>query len=86
MLIDWFTVFAQGVNFLVLIWLLKRFLYKPVLAAIAAREKSIIDQLKNAEQKKSAAQTERDAFQQKNEEFDRQRAALLAHAINDGQA
>ena len=29
MLIDWFTVGAQALNFLVLVWLLKRFLYKP---------------------------------------------------------
>ena len=34
MLIDWFTVFAQAVNFLILVWLLKRFLYKPILHAI----------------------------------------------------
>ena len=34
MLIDWFTVAAQVVNFLVLMWLLKRFLYKPIVYAI----------------------------------------------------
>jgi F0F1-type ATP synthase membrane subunit b/b' len=28
MLIDWFTVAAQIVNFLILVWLLKHFLYK----------------------------------------------------------
>ena len=39
MLIDWFTVGAQAVNFLILVWLLQRFLYQPVLAAIdCARE------------------------------------------------
>ncbi|MER2603590.1 MAG: F0F1 ATP synthase subunit B, partial [Candidatus Competibacter phosphatis] len=31
MQIDWFTVAAQIVNFLLLVWLLKRFLYRPVL-------------------------------------------------------
>ena len=41
MLIDWFTVVAQVVNFLILVWLLKRFLYKPILDAIDAREKRI---------------------------------------------
>ena len=34
MLIDWFTVAAQVVNFLILVWLLKRFLYQPILNAI----------------------------------------------------
>ena len=27
MLIDWFTVCAQAINFLILVWLMKRFLY-----------------------------------------------------------
>ena len=40
MLIDWFTVGAQALNFLVLVWLLKRFLYKPILDAVDAREKA----------------------------------------------
>ena len=38
MLIDWFTVGAQALNFLILVWLLKRFLYKPILDAVDARE------------------------------------------------
>ena len=36
MLIDWFTVGAQALNFVVLVWLMKRFLYKPILQAIDA--------------------------------------------------
>ena len=53
MLINWFTVFAQAVNFLILVWLLKRFLYKPILPAIDDRDKGIATQLANAEAKKS---------------------------------
>ena len=41
MLIDWFTVAAQALNFLILVWLMKRFLYKPILHAIDAREERI---------------------------------------------
>jgi F-type H+-transporting ATPase subunit b len=40
-LIDWFTVGAQAVNFAILAWLLKRLLYKPILDAIDAREKRV---------------------------------------------
>jgi len=43
--INWFTVIAQIVNFLILVWLLKRFLYKPVLKAIAEREQKIASRL-----------------------------------------
>ncbi len=83
MLIDWFTVGAQAVNFLILVWLLKRFLYKPVLRAIDAREKKIADELADADAQKAEAQKERDEFARKNAEFDQQRAALLSAATDE---
>jgi F-type H+-transporting ATPase subunit b len=84
--IDWFTVIAQAVNFLILVWLLKRFLYKPILHAIDEREKGIAAQLAQAEAKKAEAQKERDDFQHKNEAFDQARAALLKKAADDSKA
>ena len=83
MLIDWFTVGAQALNFLILVWLLKRFLYKPILDAIDAREKRIALALADADAKKAEAQKKRDEFQHKNEEFDQQRAALLSQAVDE---
>jgi F-type H+-transporting ATPase subunit b len=86
MLIDWFTVLAQVVNFLILVWLLKRFLYRPILDAIDAREKRIAKELADADAKKAEAQKERDEFQHKNEEFEQQRAALLSKATDEAKA
>jgi len=86
MLIDWFTVLAQVVNFLILVWLLKRFLYQPILNAIDAREKRIAKELADADAKKAEAQKERDEFQHKNEAFDRERTALLANATDEAKA
>jgi F-type H+-transporting ATPase subunit b len=86
MLIDWFTVLAQVVNFLILVWLLKRFLYRPILDAIDAREKRIAKELADADAKKAEAQKERDEFQHKNEAFDQQRAALLGKATDEAKA
>ncbi len=83
MLIDWFTVGAQALNFLILVWLMKRFLYKPILHAIDAREKRIAKELADADAKKTDAQKERDEFQDKNEEFDKQRAARLSKATDE---
>jgi F-type H+-transporting ATPase subunit b len=83
MLIDWFTVVAQALNFLILVWLMKRFLYKPILQAIDAREKRIAAELADADAKKAEAQKERDEFEHKNEEFDQQRAALLSKATDE---
>ncbi|MEO8418458.1 MAG: F0F1 ATP synthase subunit delta [Methylophilaceae bacterium] len=86
MLIDWFTVGAQALNFLILVWLMKRFLYKPILDAIDAREKRVAAELSDADAKKTEAQKERDEFQHKNEEFDQQRAALLSQAMGEASA
>ncbi len=86
MLIDWFTVVAQAINFLILVWLLRRFLYKPILNAIDAREKRIAAELADAAAKKAEAKKERDDFQHKNDEFDQQRAALLSKATDEAKA
>ena len=86
MLIDWFTVGAQALNFLILVWLMKHFLYKPILNAIDAREKLISTELADAAAKKAEAQKEHDEFQHKNEEFDQQRAALLSKATDEAKA
>jgi F-type H+-transporting ATPase subunit b len=83
MLINWFTVFAQAINFLILVWLLKRFLYKPILHAIDEREKRIVTQLLDAEAKVAEAQKERDDFQHKNAAFDQERASLLKRATDE---
>ena len=86
MLIDWFTIIAQALNFLLLVWLMKRFLYKPILHAIDAREKRIAAELADADRKQVEAQKERDTFKQKNEAIDRERTALLSQATNEAAA
>ena len=86
MLVDWFTVGAQVLNFIVLVWLLKRFLYKPILDAIDAREMRIAGELASADAKKAEAKKERDEFERKNAAFDRQRGALLIKATEEAKA
>jgi F-type H+-transporting ATPase subunit b len=86
MLIDWFTVGAQALNFLILVWLMKRFLYKPILLAIDARERRIAAALADAEAQKTAAKKEQDEFRRKNEDFDAERATLLRKATGQAKA
>src|SRR5471032_287579 len=78
--IDWFTVLAQATNFLVLIWLLKRFLYRPVLAAIDAREQAVAAALADATAAGAQAKSERDTYRQRSAQLEQQRAALLQQA------
>jgi F-type H+-transporting ATPase subunit b len=85
-LIDWFTVGAQLLNFLILVWLMKRFLYQPVLDAIASREAKIAAELKDAADTKAKAHQQQDEFERKNQAFDEQRDALLSKATEEANA
>ncbi len=80
MLIDWFTVIAQVINFLILVLLLKRFLYQPVLKAIEAREQKIRSQLQEAEDHMEAAKEEKSKFEKKNRELEKERDHLMDEA------
>ncbi len=86
MLIDWFTICAQMVNFIILVWLMQHFLYKPILHAIDAREKIIATKISDAEAEKTEAKKEFDKFQAKNDTFDKQRNDLLKKAQDEAKA
>jgi F-type H+-transporting ATPase subunit b len=81
MQINWFTVIAQVLNFLILVWLLKRFLYKPILKAIDERENKIAGQIKDADAKDALAKKEQSKFEKKNETFDKEKKELMDKAI-----
>src|SRR5471030_829873 len=85
MLIDWFTVVAQLLNFLILVWLMKRFLYKPILAAIADREQRIAAQLADADRRQNEANQLGTSLAAKTAELEQQRSTLLANAVADAQ-
>jgi F-type H+-transporting ATPase subunit b len=85
MLIDWFTVGAQALNFIILVALMKHFLYKPVLDAIDAREKRIADELADADKKKAEALKDGDDFRRKSADFDKQQSDRLNKATTDAQ-
>ncbi len=77
-MIDWFTVCAQIVNFLILVFLLKRFLYGPIIAAIDKREEKISARIQETEQKRLAAEEEINMYRKKNEDFELQRVEMYA--------
>ncbi len=83
MLIDWFTVAAQAVNFLILVWLLKRFLYAPIINAIDAREKRIAAELAHAETMQAEAHASMADYARKQAELEAERIVLLKQATDD---
>jgi F-type H+-transporting ATPase subunit b len=78
--IDWFTFVAQIINFLVLIWLLHRFLYKPIIHAMDEREKKIASELEEARLKKVEAEQKEHEFDQKVKDIESRKSKLLEQA------
>lgn len=81
MQIDWFTFAAQIVNFLILVWLLKRFLYGPIVNAMAEREEHIAEQFASAREREETAETEAAKYREKQEELE----ALREDRIEDAE-
>ena len=80
MLIDWFTVVAQIINFLILVALLKHFLYGKIINAMDQREAKIVSRLEDAERMKSDAEAEAAAYIRKSQEFEVQREEMFSQA------
>lgn len=86
MLIDWFTVCAQAINFLILVWLLQRYLYKPVLAAIDAREKKVAATIADAAGQVTKTQAASEELRKRTQAFDQAREDLMLKATEEAAA
>ena len=85
MLIDMFTVIAQIVNFLILIYLLKRFLFHRIIKIMDDRENQITGHMKEAETAKEEAQKELEEQQKIRQELEQKWNEMLAQAKKDAQ-
>ncbi|MCA8999530.1 MAG: F0F1 ATP synthase subunit delta [Planctomycetaceae bacterium] len=83
MRIDWFTFGAQIVNFLILVWLLKRFLYGPIITAMDQREKAFRDREKELAEAKLAADREAEEYRQKQQKMEHAREEQIAAAARE---
>ncbi|MDF1578249.1 MAG: F0F1 ATP synthase subunit delta [Desulfurivibrionaceae bacterium] len=80
MLIDWFTVIAQIINFLILMGLLKYFLYDRLIAIMDERQRKIDERLTASEETKKAAEEEKQELAEARREFDERKKAMLDEA------
>jgi F-type H+-transporting ATPase subunit b len=84
-LIDWFTIVAQIVNFLILVALLKHFLYGRVIEAMDERERKIASRLEDAEKKQEEAENEAASHRKKNQELEERRKEFLSKAREEAE-
>lgn len=83
MKIDLFTLIAQAINFLVLVALLRRFLYGPVVRAMDRREQELAGRLTSAEEREAEAERLTERHAQQLRELDERREELLREARHD---
>ena len=83
MSIDWVTVIAQIANFLVLVWLLKRFLYRPILDGIDAREAEITKRMAAAGELQKKAEAAQADYQQQKKQLLTRQDDMVAKALRD---
>lgn len=86
MQIDWITVLAQLVNFALLIWLLQKLLYAPILKLIARREAEIVARIDVAETKAKAADKDRENLAAEHAALNASREQVVADAVKVGEA
>ena len=75
--IDWFTVVAQILNFIVLIWILKRFLYQPVLKTMSERQERVRKSIAEAGEERERANLEREQLAEERRQLAEGREAAL---------
>ena len=84
--IDWITVAAQIVNFLILVFLLQRFLYQPVIQAMDRREQRMSERLANAREREEEAEERAQSYREAQEELAERREETLAAAQREADA
>ncbi len=85
MQLDWFTIVAEIINFLILVALLKYFLYDRIIGIADKREAKIAARFAEAEQKRAEAEEKAEAFHTKQQKLDEQREQLIAGAKEEAE-
>lgn len=83
--IDWFTFGAQVLNFLILVVLLRRFLYEPVTEAIDRREERIRRRQEQAERQLGEAEREAESYRAKKSDLEATREEKLREAEREAE-
>ncbi|MCL5776228.1 hypothetical protein M1105_04395 [Limibaculum sp. FT325] len=83
MQIDWITVAAQIVNFLVLLWILQRLVYRPLSRAMEARERRVREGFETAEAKAAEAAREAERLREERAELEARRREFLDAAAHE---
>lgn len=85
MLIDWFTIIAQLINFMVLVYLLKRFLFGRIVQALEERKNKINSRIEEADNKLKEAEEYLKDYEKKNKELESRKDELISQAQKEAE-
>lgn len=83
MTLSWPTFILEIVNFLVLVWILKRFLYRPILQAIEERKARIEKNLADAKARQMEAEALEQQFQKRLADWENEKQKLRAEVTEE---
>ncbi len=82
---DTFTFIAQIINFIILVLLLRHFLYKRIVKVMDERENRIANRIEEADMKKKEAEEEMESYQEKRKEMQEKQEDLISQAKNEAE-
>ena len=86
MLIDWPTVAFQIINFLILVALLKRFLYGRIVQAMETRETHIAAEWAAANEQREASERTRQELDAQTRALEEEKSEILREARHEAEA
>ncbi len=81
--LDWWTLGLQTVNVLVLLWILSRFLFRPIANIVAERQAAASAEFQRAKDAHAQAEAEREAAKAATKEIASRRAQILSRAEDE---
>jgi F-type H+-transporting ATPase subunit b len=82
--LEWQQLLTHAVGFLITLWILKKFAWKPLLALMEDRRNRIIDEFKKIEDEKMKVAQQQAQYEARLREIDNERRAKLVEAVEEG--
>jgi F-type H+-transporting ATPase subunit b len=82
--LEWQQIVTHAIGFLITLWILKRFAWKPLLGLMEERRNRIIDEFNQIEAEKAKVAEQKAQYEAKLREIDNERRARIVEAVEEG--
>jgi F-type H+-transporting ATPase subunit b len=84
MSLEWQQLLTHSLGFLITLWILRRFAWKPLLALLEDRRNRIVDEFKKIDDEKAKVAEQKAQYEARLREIDNERRAKLVEAVDEG--